>query len=1328
MKTLLLLTLIGLATSAHPTTHLYRYAADVNTGVEPRYSLHQISGSRIEADVKVSLLDNNKGVVLKIMEPEVGNYNGMVKDRRSPPPIRLYPMANSSALQQEYVVYFAGSKERLIFPANDPLWVRNIKRAVASTLRIPFVLGKPVNVETPPFAFSGKEECLHGLCNVEYSIAPATKRAGFEYDSNKNTRGYRVVKSVDLDACSSEVGLTKASQGNFSDAITGNLQIQGRTSVGDFVIIGSEPPRERMSMAIARAVIEGHFIIQPYGLNTQKLISLSNQTLTLLSTSYGKLPMPSHLSSKADSWMYEILSPFSKAHDSPSWIKFTDDSVKIKCIDRSLSGYGSSPTERIRLQERMSRLMTLIVDQMVRINERSNYTDGTMDGLMLRNISMMVQAMRCMDFENLSTLFDENVTKNPYSYIRRQIMIDTLRSAGTSEAFEVLLNNIKSGHLSRPEIISIFSSVNVAAFDPTLIPKLMDFALNSGIDDPVVLSIVLVNVGTLVRRMCVSPADKRFIYEKAWFGATECTAEQYKTFLAALLLKYGGTQSHHMKAIFIQTIANIGSPVCLEVLSGIASDTTASKSLRVLAINGITKNHLQNTTYEEAEKTLLTIIESHHFEDDMRMIAVENLLSFSNNASTYQRLAYNTWREPSPLVARFIYSYLKAIATGGNPYFTHKVVIARFTLPVAKPFNVGRYDSQYLTLSDFSMKHNVGYGAEWINIGANSTHLPYITKAKLLGEFGGLKHNAFHISNLGRLNLNIYDTLKDIMKHKIIRSMQNRKELDQESRMELDKFYHLSLYKNIEAFIPMSIDTLEMLRSSIKEIVPTHPLGTRMQTWTHTNVTYLNALESKLFVPSNAGVPVVIEWYKPYLLFQQLNVSLKAKVQETIPFAAQSLTKLVTTTNVQMNIFVPWTNVTVGLHVDGETSVNLPVEVSGQVDSSNKYMNAINYEIKMAKSDRHAKQIPILSTSIQPKTITKTLPWMIPSNVNIEKPLGSYQPSSYHTNKLQILPPILANISVEVMANVELPLNISIPLNKISLTPLKAAQYLGGASIKPFSVSLLYTPQETLPQLALSGRLLYGNFSGLLSSTSNLLSSAPIARDLSVMDTTEQRARKIMRSPEPVEHMVSASIGLKNSNKYETVLLTGPLQKFPGEVPIKGFSVQTNFLKYSPETSSKQVCVKSSFQWPEEAARFLGRHPLPTQLESDVYSGHLCEDRHLTLKAIAKMSQKNQELHRQGQQSKEPIYDELTLQVEKNKSLGSYLEKLIKISPHYVLNPSFQDTLIQEGSPKLAQIKGTRSLNSGVLSIRADSPSGVSKLNSIRIPRYIDELSPIRSM
>ena len=146
------------------------------------------------------------------MNPRVGSWNGLVQQGRTPLPAPMRPMQEAKQIEKSFVVTFSGSQvsymcefeikiniqhafffnriylifnlhsinsqERLQVPSDDALWMVNMRKGIASTLRVPYVLstpGRPVGDLSQnsissglqmPTSYQKVEETMHGRCVV----------------------------------------------------------------------------------------------------------------------------------------------------------------------------------------------------------------------------------------------------------------------------------------------------------------------------------------------------------------------------------------------------------------------------------------------------------------------------------------------------------------------------------------------------------------------------------------------------------------------------------------------------------------------------------------------------------------------------------------------------------------------------------------------------------------------------------------------------------------------------------------------------------------------------------------------------------------------------------------------------------------------------------------------------------------------------------------------------------------------------------------------------------------------------------------------------------
>merc|ERR1719427_2028090 len=256
----------------------------------------------------------------------------------------------------------------------------------------------------------------------------------------------------------------------------------------------------------------------------------------------------------------------------------------------------------------------------------------------------------------------------------------------------------------------------------------------------------------------------------------------------------------------------------MAVLATYAKNEVAGAAARVFqlhAINGMTKNHLLNSSHEYVRGVLLSIIEAEKYETEVRQAAVVSLFTLPQNASMWHRVAMSTWYEPNLSVARFIYSYIKSVSESKNPYYFKHIDAARTALVLAKPFNLTASDAQYYAYSNYHVKPNLGFEFELVNALKQSSQNPELIKSKIISFFSGLKYPVFHASSVGKQIPSEFvrsakTLLNGLLAQQQTRAGQYREALSYlENSKDIQQIMHTTLLKDIEFFVPVSGDFIE---------------------------------------------------------------------------------------------------------------------------------------------------------------------------------------------------------------------------------------------------------------------------------------------------------------------------------------------------------------------------------------------------------------------------------------------------------------------------------------------------------------------------------------
>ena len=337
----------------------------------------------------------------------------------------------------------------------------------------------------------------------------------------------------------------------------------------------------------------------------------------------------------------------------------------------------------------------------------------------------------------------------------------------------------------------------------------------------------------------------------------------------------------------------------------------------------------------------------------MREAAFVSLFTLPQNATMWQRIAMNTWNDTSDRVPMFIHSYIRAVSESRNPHYIHKINIARHVLPLTKQYRLIPLTSAYWSVSDYSISQDFGYQCELVDAVRHSTDSPSVIKAKFLLIRGGTKIPILDFSAIGRsMEPDLLQRLKTLfygtMGPEFTNSHQYRQAVAYlENLKDSELLNHITLFNNIEMFIPATKEYMQELLNSeqsdlailFRKLIHNEHVHSLMHT---------NLVDASEFMPSDIGVPITVEIYIPLFASQQIdsNVTKDAQSNKT-KIEGKSVTKLVFGNEVSVSMLVPWTNQTISVKLYSETSFNMPVEFSTELDVTKTDVKVLDYSVQL---------------------------------------------------------------------------------------------------------------------------------------------------------------------------------------------------------------------------------------------------------------------------------------------------------------------------------------------------------------------------------------------
>jgi hypothetical protein len=300
---------------------IYEYKARVVAGI-PAIK-QQLTGFGIKSIVKMQVVSPNT-ILCKMTELENGKVNSEVPHAapmvyRGSPEFNWSPIHGDAeeVLKMPFKINLRnGMVTSLEVVEQEPTWSVNIKKGLANQInvnlqqanRIPFKLRNAGKFEDKSFRhlrtpssentfFAVEEDAMGGICKTVYIVVPlenfiATKQELdmpreilLEAASEPEMKPYVVTKIRDFDECDRQPSWVHQNMKDITEepcnpALGMCQKFSTRTSISRYLLRKSSSGNH---MRLERVWGENEFIVKPQGRETERLWSVSNQTLVLLS-------------------------------------------------------------------------------------------------------------------------------------------------------------------------------------------------------------------------------------------------------------------------------------------------------------------------------------------------------------------------------------------------------------------------------------------------------------------------------------------------------------------------------------------------------------------------------------------------------------------------------------------------------------------------------------------------------------------------------------------------------------------------------------------------------------------------------------------------------------------------------------------------------------------------------------------------------------------------------------------------------------------------------------------------------------------------------------
>ncbi|KAB7502547.1 Hemolymph clottable protein [Armadillidium nasatum] len=848
----------------------------------------------------------------------------------------------------------------------EEVWIANVKRSIAGLflvepIRNNFGRESPFLMNIRSHGHSTVEEpSLFGYCNSEYSMLPLnqTHRPEGRWNHWDNYPqawvGYEMSRTIDFDHCRVSVNTKQTSMGNTSVSHLSQFgDVHSRHS-----LMRHNLTFDGQYFVLQNGTNEGHFAVNPFAMNSEKIISYSNQTYHL--TSVRKMSQRWTVQSPIrilDTWHMEVSSAYRPASDSPNWIRFlyiNDARYEPFSEEQVWTGiniYNSIDSIKTTLDTSMEKAATIILREQKPSADHQINALNSDSAQLAAHLEIALRAARSLPKDNLQKLFDTYYQdKSQKSQIKLRLYIDTLGASGTGGPLRVFLDNCLNTKISPQRAASVFLTMPNNLVTTPLIKEMEDYVKSYTLDSfPYTTPIVWINYARTINKFCVNSQKRNHTVPYHLFGREHCTErEATDSFLPFLEIQLQSTNEEWKQIILIHTIGNIGTYRALETLGSVANNETRNSTVRVSAVYALSHRNMDPRAREYALRTLMSVAENRTDNVFVRQASIVAILSWRPPRSWYQTLASSSWYENSNEMSAFIYFILKSYADSTDPQIAEQAQVARFFLPLTKPYAPSsRYSySRLLAIYDSKLDLVTDFDVSSLRAGRYSDSVQRQVLAFLVNSFGGYRFSVAQ-SSLSYDERDLQNLLKKMtgaLKNNNKSTHRRRTQLaiqDVQERMTMSKSgsssslatFYFSMFDDIEILLPFNTDALSRAFGKDGSL-----LFKELQYDTSDYVKYINPAQVSITVPSELGIPLISRFSLPSFTGGPLNGlsftadgqnvtrldqlvrarEIRYDVNTNYRFASKALTTV--------RVLTPWNSRTILTGVEALKGVNFPVK------------------------------------------------------------------------------------------------------------------------------------------------------------------------------------------------------------------------------------------------------------------------------------------------------------------------------------------------------------------------------------------------------------------
>ncbi|KAI9554120.1 hypothetical protein GHT06_019392 [Daphnia sinensis] len=599
---------------------------------------------------------------------------------------------NSDMLAAPFIIsHNKGSITELKIDTDEPLWIVNIKKSIASQWQLDLTGvrhdGPPPNWQSitkdgESTTFSVFEDSIKGDCVTMIDVDRLTRSQVLNSDAFqlglfdavcKYMPVYHIAKTRDYNRCKSNPIWFSANPGSHDcDLDKGNCgSFMHRTAMVKYVACG-----ESISKLIVVNIYGfSDLMVQPFATKTEELL---NSVITSWSLEKKE---------SVTSFFKSLTSP--KKHTSLSYVfddfqQLNHDGIPVQpnLVDAYIKSSMAVPI-----------LHKNIVDAL-RVVERNLKETGAVEIKdIIERLAIIGRILPMFSLDELKSLWQEIKTLD---YMIVTFFIDCVVQSGSNPAVMLIKELVETEQITGPKATWALAALGYFAKTPTreLLHELMNLLKSGPVQsNKTTMQTTMVTVADLLNAVCGSPfkAAKRFPISTFGQFCDRKDAVIIDEFLPWLTKELESSKNTVDRIVILTAFGSLGVeeivPVLLPIIRGTPNkfDDTAERVRAILSLHRVVF-----TIPEKIHPILANLASSITERPEVRMASL-SLLLMSNAPQTYwKKFAGGTWFDPDHQVATFTHNLINSLTKIPPSSSLLKELIKKATIawPMVKPASI----------------------------------------------------------------------------------------------------------------------------------------------------------------------------------------------------------------------------------------------------------------------------------------------------------------------------------------------------------------------------------------------------------------------------------------------------------------------------------------------------------------------------------------------------------------------------------------------------------------------------------------------------------------